>query len=145
MAATDTDWRIDARRQGQMEYPCSNDHGVIDLKARRLTQMSRKQSQDDGDCRQGKTDVMRNQDPTRLVVADVRKLVLSLVRARDQGGQHFVLAPASMIARAGSITNGVERCSYIRRRESRGKICTPRRRAYAAWYRELKVEWQSPH
>ena len=84
-----------------MEYPCSNDQGVIDLKARRLTQMSRKQSQDDSDCRQGKTDVMRNQDPTRLGVADVRKLVLSLATVRDQGGQHFVLTPASIIARAG--------------------------------------------
>ena len=100
---------IDARRQGEMEYPCSNDQGVIDLEARRLTQMSRKQSQDDGDRRQGKTDVMRNQDPTRLVVADVRKLVLSLAGVRDQGGQHFVSVPAPTIARAGSNTKGVER------------------------------------
>ena len=75
----------------EREYPCSNDQRVIDLKPRRLTQMSRKQSQDDGDGRQGKTDVMRNQDSTRLVVAAVRKLVLSFAGARDQGGQHFSL------------------------------------------------------
>ena len=84
-----------------MEYPCSNDQGVIDLEARRLTQMSRKQSQDDGDRRQGQTDVMRNQDPTRLVVADVRKLVLSLAGVRDQGGQHFVSVPCSDCCESG--------------------------------------------
>lgn len=106
--------------RGQMEYPCSNDQGVIDLKARRLTQTSRKQSQDDGDGRQGKTDVMRNQDRTRLIVADVRILILSIAGVRNQRGRHFVLASASIIARAGSNTKGVESWPpYTKRQESR--------------------------
>ncbi len=80
---------FDAGRGGK-EYPCSDDHVVIDLKARRLTQVPGDQPQDHCNRRQGKTYIVRNQDLTRPVVAGVRKLVLSLAGARDQGGEHFV-------------------------------------------------------
>lgn len=91
VATTETKRKIDARHQGREDYPCCNDQVVIGLKARRLGQMARKQPQDDSNGSEGKTDVVRNQDLTRQIVAGVRKLVLGLAGARDQGGWHFVL------------------------------------------------------
>ena len=85
--------RIDARLWGREEYPCSNDQVVIGLKMHHLGQMPRNQPQDDRNCSQGKTNIMRNQDLTRQIIAGMCKLVLGLAGARDQGGWHFVLLP----------------------------------------------------
>ena len=46
----------------EKNYPCSDDHVVIGLKARRLGQIARDQSQDDCNCGQRETYEVRNQD-----------------------------------------------------------------------------------
>lgn len=129
VAATDTptgELTLDVR--GQMKYPCSDDQDVIDLKARRLTQTSSKQSQDDGNGRQGKTDVMRNQDRTRVVVADVRELILRIAGAQNQRGRrHFVIGVCfRFIARAGSNMKGRSRRLLPPYIILRGKKVVPR-------------------
>ena len=101
---TDTERNLDFGRWRGREYPCSDDDVVVGLKARCLTQISRKQPQDDCNGSQGKAYVMRNQDLTRLVIASMRKLILSFARARDQRGQHFVfgISVCCNVARARS-------------------------------------------
>lgn len=54
-------------------------------KMRRLTQIPKDQPQQDRDLSQWKTYIIRNQDLARSIVAGMRKLVLSLAKARNQG------------------------------------------------------------
>ena len=79
--------------------------------------MPRNQPQYDRNRSQRKTYIMRNQDLTRSIVAGMRKLVLSLARARNQGGWHFVSVPATTFARAGS--KMIEVKSYLYVKEAR--------------------------
>ena len=109
----DTERKFDVRIYRGKEYPCSNDDIVIGLKARRLTQIPRQQPQDDCNGSQGKTYVMRNQDLTRLVIASMRKLILSFARTRNQRGQHFVFRIGVCCNVARACSNIVKAKSYL--------------------------------